>query len=267
MLMNLDYPEYIKVADLGCSSGRNTLFAMSEIVNTIIQSYHQKGRPNAPEIECCLNDLPHNDFNTTFKLVPSFLEKLKMEVKGKCFVSGVPNSFYSRLFPSMSLHLAHSSFSLHWLSRVPDGLENNNTSIHINDTSPPDVYKSYLNQFKNDFSLFLRMRSEEIVPNGQMVLTFVGRKVSDPLSKNCFQVWSLLSDCILDLVSEVPNFTNLLSFYIFLTKNISSRPLNPQILRFLALQQTFKPSNFEGLNSETSNLRFYYSGSENTIYF
>ncbi|XP_022564440.2 salicylate/benzoate carboxyl methyltransferase-like [Brassica napus] len=202
MLMNLDYPEYIKVTDLGCSSGRNTLFAMSEIVNTIIQSYHQKGRPNAPEIECCLNDLPHNDFNTTFKLVPSFLEKLKMEVKGKCFVSGVPNSFYSRLFPSMSLHLAHSSFSLHWLSRVPDGLENNNTSIHINDTSPPDVYKSYLNQFKNDFSLFLRMRSEEIVPNGQMVLTFVGRKVSDPLSKNCFQVWSLLSDCILDLVSE-----------------------------------------------------------------
>ncbi|KAJ0253641.1 hypothetical protein HA466_0112970 [Hirschfeldia incana] len=202
MLMNLDYPTSIKVADLGCSSGRNSLFAMSEIVNTIIQSYQQKGRTNPPEIECCLNDLPHNDFNTTFKLVPSFLEKLEMEVKGKCFVSGVPNSFYSRLFPSMSLHLAHSSFSLHWLSKVPDGLENNNTSIHINDTSPLDVYKSYLNQFKNDFSLFLRMRSEEIVPNGQMVLTFVGRKVSDPLSKDCFQVWSLLSDCILDLVSE-----------------------------------------------------------------
>lgn len=212
----LSRPEYIKVADLGCSSGRNMLFAMSEIVNTIIQSYHQKGRPNAPEIECCLNDLPHNDFNTTFKLVPSFLEKLKIEVKGKCFVSGVPKSFYSRLFPSMSLPLAHSSFSLHWLSKVPDGLENNNTSIHI---------KSYLNQFKNDFSLFLRMRSEEIVPNGQMVLTFVGRKVSDPLSKDCFQVWSLLSDCILDLVSEVPNLTNLLSFFIFLTIDINGTAL------------------------------------------
>ncbi|KAH0911813.1 hypothetical protein HID58_035134 [Brassica napus] len=108
---------------------------------------------------------------------------------------------------------------------VPDGLENNNTSIHINDTSPPDVYKSYLNQFKNDFSLFLRMRSEEIVPNGQMVLTFVGRKVSDPLSKDCFQVWSLLSDCILDLVSEVPNLTNLLSFFIFLTIDINGTAL------------------------------------------
>ncbi|CAH8385087.1 unnamed protein product [Eruca vesicaria subsp. sativa] len=202
MLMNLDYPGYIKVADLGCSSGRNTLLAMSEIVNTIIQSYQQKGRINPPEIECCLNDLPHNDFNTTFKLVPSFLEKLKMEVKGRCFVSGVPNSFYSRLFPSMSLHFVHSSFSLHWLSKVPDGLENNNTSIHINDTSPPDVYKSYLNQFKNDFSLFLRMRSEEIVPDGHMILTFVGRKVSDPLSIDCFHAWSLLSDCILELVSE-----------------------------------------------------------------
>ncbi|ESQ45426.1 hypothetical protein EUTSA_v10011047mg, partial [Eutrema salsugineum] len=189
-------------ADLGCSSRRNTLLVMSEIVNTIIESYQQNGRINTPEMDCCLNDLPHNDFNTTFKLVPSFLEKLDMEVKERCFVSGVPNSFYSRLFPRKSLHLVHSSFSLHWLSKVPDGLENNSKSIHIKDPCPPDVYKSYLNQFKNDFSLFLRMRSEEMVPNGHMVLTFVGRKVSDNLSKACFQVWSLLSDCLLDLVSE-----------------------------------------------------------------
>uniref|UniRef100_A0A1J3DPW1 Salicylate/benzoate carboxyl methyltransferase n=1 Tax=Noccaea caerulescens TaxID=107243 RepID=A0A1J3DPW1_NOCCA len=202
MLMNLDFPGCIKVADLGCSSGRNTLLAMFEIVNTIIETYQQLGRTNPPEMDCGLNDLPHNDFNTTFKLVPSFLEKLKMEVKGRCFVSGVPNSFYSRLFPSKSLHFVHSSLSVHWLSKVPDGLENNNKSIHIKDPCPPNVYKSYLNQFKKDFSLFLRMRSEEFVPNGHMVLTFVGRKVTEPLSKDCFQVWSLLSDCLLDLVSE-----------------------------------------------------------------
>ncbi|XP_024013684.1 salicylate/benzoate carboxyl methyltransferase isoform X2 [Eutrema salsugineum] len=171
MLVEVSFPGCIKVADLGCSSGQNTFLAMSEIINTIIQSYQQK-------------------------------EKLKMEVKGRCFVSGVPNSFYSRLFPSKSLHFVHSSFSIHWLSKIPDGLENNTRSIHIKDPSPPNVFKSYLNQFKNDFSLFLKMRSEEMVPNGHMVLTFVGRKVSDPLYQDCFQVWSLLSDCLLDLVSE-----------------------------------------------------------------
>ncbi|XP_024013683.1 salicylate/benzoate carboxyl methyltransferase isoform X1 [Eutrema salsugineum] len=201
MLVEVSFPGCIKVADLGCSSGQNTFLAMSEIINTIIQSYQQKGE-NLPEMDCCLNDLPESDFNTTFNLVPSFLEKLKMEVKGRCFVSGVPNSFYSRLFPSKSLHFVHSSFSIHWLSKIPDGLENNTRSIHIKDPSPPNVFKSYLNQFKNDFSLFLKMRSEEMVPNGHMVLTFVGRKVSDPLYQDCFQVWSLLSDCLLDLVSE-----------------------------------------------------------------
>lgn len=203
MLKNLDFPVSIKLADLGCSSGQNTLLAMSEIVNTIIETYQQKGRINPPEIDCCLNDLLENDFNTAFKLVPTFHKNLKNDVKGKCFVSGVPGSSYSRLFPSKSLHFVHSSFSLHWLSKVPDGLENNTKSIHIKEPCPPNVYESYSNQFKNDFWLFLRMRSEEMMHNGHMVLIFVGRKVSNLVSKNCFQVWSLLTDCLLDLASEV----------------------------------------------------------------
>ncbi|KAG7579059.1 SAM dependent carboxyl methyltransferase [Arabidopsis thaliana x Arabidopsis arenosa] len=201
MLVNVDYPGCIKVADLGCSTGQNTVLAMSAIAYTILESYQQISK-NPPEIDCYLNDLPENDFNTTFKCIPSFQEKLKMEPKGKCFVSGVPGSFYSRLFPRKSLHFVHSAFSIHWLSKIPDGLESNTKSIYIKYPYPPNVYKSYLNQFKNDFSLFLKMRSEEIVHNGHMVLTFVGRKVSDSLSNDCFQVWSLLSDCLLDLSSE-----------------------------------------------------------------
>ncbi|EFH45073.1 hypothetical protein ARALYDRAFT_916576 [Arabidopsis lyrata subsp. lyrata] len=98
MIVKMDFPSCIKVADLGCSSGENTLVVMSEIVNTIIATYQQKSK-NPPEIVCCLNDLPDNDFNTTFKLIPAFHKKLKMNVKEKCFISGVPGSFYSRLFP------------------------------------------------------------------------------------------------------------------------------------------------------------------------
>ncbi|CAA7019377.1 unnamed protein product [Microthlaspi erraticum] len=201
MLKKIAFPGYIKVADFGCSSGENTLLVLSLIFNTIMESYQHIGQ-NLPEIDFCLNDLPENDFNTTFKLVPSFLEKLEMDVRGRCFVSGVPGSFYSRLFPSKSLYFIHSSFSVHWLSKIPDGLENNTKNIHIKDPCPPNVYKSYFNQFKKDFSLFLKLRSEETVPNGHMVLTFMGRKVSNPLFKDCFQIWSMLSDCVLDLVSE-----------------------------------------------------------------
>ncbi|EOA32151.1 hypothetical protein CARUB_v10015402mg [Capsella rubella] len=203
MLEKIGFPDCIKVTDLGCSTGQNTMLAMSAIANSIIESYQQMGIKNPPEIDCCLNDLLENDFNTTFKIVPSFLEKLiKTEAKGKCFVSGVPGSFYSRLFPRKSLHFVHSAFSIHWLSKIPDSLESNTKSIHIKHPYTPNVYKSYLNQFKNDFSDFLKMRSEEMVQNGRMVLTFVGRKASNTLSKDCFQVWSLLSDCLLDLASE-----------------------------------------------------------------
>ncbi|VVB05293.1 unnamed protein product [Arabis nemorensis] len=201
MIVKMDFPGGIKVADLGCSSGENTFLAMSEIVNTIITSYQQKGQI-PPEIDCCLNDLPGNDFNTTFKLIPSFYKKLKMDVKETCLVSGVPGSFYSKLFPSKSLHFVHSSFSLHWLSKVPDGIQENKTNVYLRSPCPPNVYKSYLTQFKNDFSLFLRKRAEETVPNGRMALTLVGRKALDPLSKDCFQNWSLISTSLLDLVSE-----------------------------------------------------------------
>ena len=34
------------------------------------------------------------------------------------FVAGVPGSFYGRLFPRNSLHFAHSSYCLMWLSQV-----------------------------------------------------------------------------------------------------------------------------------------------------
>ncbi|CAL9221820.1 unnamed protein product [Arabidopsis halleri] len=201
MIVKMDFPGCIKVADLGCSSGENTFLVMSEIVNTIITIYQQKGQ-NPPEIDCCLNDLPDNDFNTTFKLIPSFHEKLKMNIKGKCFVSVSPGSFHTRLFPSKSLHFVHSSFCLHWLSKVPDGLEENKKNVYLRSPCPPNLYESYLNQFKNDFSTFLRMRAEETMPSGRMALTLVGRKTLDPLSKDCFKDWSLVSDSLLDLVSE-----------------------------------------------------------------
>ncbi|KAF2538967.1 hypothetical protein F2Q68_00023366 [Brassica cretica] len=60
---------------------------MSEIGNTI-NALCEEWNKNPPEIDCCLNDFPNNDFNTTFKFIPSFNKKLIRE--GCCFVSGVP---------------------------------------------------------------------------------------------------------------------------------------------------------------------------------
>ncbi|KAL0863327.1 hypothetical protein Bca101_042445 [Brassica carinata] len=47
------------------------------------------------------------------------------------------------------------------------------------------------------------MRSEEMVCNGRMVLTFIGRKtLDDPLYRDCCHFWTLLSESMRDIVFE-----------------------------------------------------------------
>ncbi|XWS29269.1 hypothetical protein CRYUN_Cryun24cG0013800 [Craigia yunnanensis] len=196
-------PNCIKVADFGCSSGPNTLLTISEIVD-VVHEICRQAQLKSPEFQVFLNDLPGNDFNAIFRSVPAFLDKLKREKGdffGHCSISGVPGSFYGRLFPSRSLHLIYSSYSVHWLSKVPDGVENNKWNIYMAKSSPPNVFKAYAKQFQEDFSLFLRMRSEEIKPRGHMILTYKGRSNQDPSAE--FYGWEFLAKSLSDLVTEV----------------------------------------------------------------
>lgn len=73
-------------------------------------------------------------------------------------------------------------------------------------TSPLNVLKAYYAQFQRDFSLFLKCRAEELVEDGCMVLTFLGRRSDDPSSKECCYIWELLAKTLNDMISEVhPN--------------------------------------------------------------
>ncbi|KAM0063212.1 putative methyltransferase [Helianthus debilis subsp. tardiflorus] len=65
---------------------------------------------------------------------------------------------------------------------MPQGLENNGSNIHMAKTSLPNVYQAYRKQFHTDFTKFLRMRSEEVVHGGSMVLTIPCRSLVDPAS-------------------------------------------------------------------------------------
>ncbi|KAF4371099.1 hypothetical protein F8388_020826, partial [Cannabis sativa] len=68
---------------------------------------------------------------------------------------------------------------------VPKGLisetgeAHNKGNIYITKTSPDVVVKAYLGQFEEDFTTFLRCRSEEIVVGGCMVLTMLGSIISN----------------------------------------------------------------------------------------
>ncbi|KAF5463105.1 hypothetical protein F2P56_019047 [Juglans regia] len=102
-----------------------------------------------------------------------------------------------------SLHFLHSSYSLHWLSQVPEQTENNKGNIYIASTSPPNVPKAYHSQFQRDFFTFLKCRTEEMVTGGRMVLTFMGRKSEDPTNKDgSNSKWELLAMALNDMVSK-----------------------------------------------------------------
>lgn len=185
-------PKCFKMADLGCATGPNTLFLISEVID-IIEAACERMNVSPPFFQAFLNDLPGNDFNTIFELLPSFHKKLEEDRKGmfgKCFIAGVPGSFYGRLFPDNSLHFFHSCYALMWLSKVPKELVSktealNKGNICIAKTSPPAVTKAYFEQFRRDFKFFLKCRAVEMIHGGHMVISTLGSiKSDDPLTIN-----------------------------------------------------------------------------------
>ncbi|CAN6687453.1 unnamed protein product [Malus baccata var. baccata] len=198
------FSDCLKIADLGCSSGPNTLLAVSDIIHNIHATFQKLNRPS-PSLQAFLNDLPGNDFNTVFRSLPGFYKKLEEEQKlGPCFITAMPGSFYGRLFPNNSLHFVHSNYALMWISEAPKGLITregeglNKKNICIAKTSPYAVYKLYVEQFKKDFTVFLRSRAEELVPGGSMVLTTMGSiKSHDPLC-----IWEVVGLKLNDMVLE-----------------------------------------------------------------
>ena len=93
----------LRIADLGCGTGRNTLLAVDTIVRALQCSF---GKEEMPELQVYFADLPSNDFNLLFQMMPA----------RSSFAAAVCGSHFRRLFPQKTLHFCHSSASLHWIS-------------------------------------------------------------------------------------------------------------------------------------------------------
>ncbi|KAG8373222.1 hypothetical protein BUALT_Bualt11G0001200 [Buddleja alternifolia] len=211
-------PRSLGIADLGCSSGPNTLSNIKQLVHAVEMVCNmQLHQP--PEFRVYLNDLPTNDFNTIFQALPDLYRELNKGIRRRnhdghgIYIAAYPGTFYGRLFPDNCLHFVYSSNSLHWLSRVPpgiydeeDGVPVNKKSIYISERSPPRVSEAYSRQFQEDFSLFLKSRSQEVVRGGRMVLILLGRRTTGPdhidhLRGNSF-FWEILYQSLATLVAQ-----------------------------------------------------------------
>jgi jasmonate O-methyltransferase len=196
----------IVVADLGCSSGPNTL----AVVSMVLDALAGPGQA-AVHVQFFLNDLPWNDFNLVFRSLERFNEVVG-KGRGEAplppyYIAGLPGSFYTRLFPDRCVHLFHSSYCLMIRSKVPEELASgairNEGNMYIWETTPPAVVEAYQEQFRQDFSLFLEHRHTELVASGKIVLTFLGRKNKDVLRGEISYVWGFLSKALQSLVEKV----------------------------------------------------------------
>ncbi|KAL3508439.1 hypothetical protein ACH5RR_027840 [Cinchona calisaya] len=192
-VVQLNSPEIpFVVADLGCSCGSNTLYIIDVIIKHMIKRYEAIGYEKPPEFSAFFSDLPSNDFNTLFQLLPPYVdgggtmeECLASDSHRSYFAAGVPGSFYRRLFPARSIDVFYSAFSLHWLSQVPDiVLDKRSTAynkgrifIHGANESTANAYRK---QFQTDLAGFLRSRSLEMKSGGSMFLVCLGRTSMDP---------------------------------------------------------------------------------------
>ncbi|GMY23879.1 loganic acid O-methyltransferase-like [Fagus crenata] len=148
-----------RIADLGCSVGPNTFLAVQNIIEAVQFKHQCQGlHYQLPEFQVLFNDHTLNDFNTLFSSLPP--DRIY-------YAAGVPGSFYSRLFPNASLHFVHSSYAIHWLSKVPKSVVDksspawNKGRIHYSN-SEVEVVKAYEAQYAEDMECFLNARAQEV---------------------------------------------------------------------------------------------------------
>ncbi|XBI09057.1 hypothetical protein VPH35_136694 [Triticum aestivum] len=226
------------IADLGSSSGPNTLRVVSEVIGAVqFNTQKSEEERRAVEVQFFLNDLPGNDFNLVFRSLEQ-LEDLGGKETQPYYVAGLPGSYLiqrsiqpnpslpsniQEAFPSRSVHFFHSSYSLMWRSKVPEELSScthvNEGNIYIGKTTPPIVIKLFQEQFKTDFELFLALRSRELVNGGRMLLTFIGRKSEEMMMHgDVSTLFELVAKSLQSLVLKVHTYMLVTSMICFVSQ-------------------------------------------------
>ncbi|KAK2635556.1 hypothetical protein Ddye_030348 [Dipteronia dyeriana] len=190
----------IHLADMGCAVGPNTVITMQDIMQ-VIKNKYQSECPDSknPEFQIFFNDKSSNDFNTLFSCIPE---------DRQYFAAAVPGSFHNRLFPEAFLHFVHSAYALHWLSGMPEEMQDENSPafnrgrVHYS-SAPEEVENAYASQFDKDLDNFLNARAKEIVSGGMVVFIVPGIPDGMPCSHLTNSImYELMGDIFMDLAKE-----------------------------------------------------------------
>ncbi|XP_004299554.1 PREDICTED: probable S-adenosylmethionine-dependent methyltransferase At5g37990 [Fragaria vesca subsp. vesca] len=190
-----------RIADLGCSTGPNTFFAINNIIEAVAQKYQLvKGHSaHLPEIQVYCSDLVSNDFNHLFANLPQ---------DRRYFAAAVPGSFHGRLFPKASLDFVYSEYALQWLSKVPpETLDSNSPAFNkgriMHEKSAIEVVQAFSDQYAKDMQCFFDARAQELAPGGLLLMLIPGRPGATlPAQHPSYPRFEPLESSLSDMVNE-----------------------------------------------------------------
>jgi cyclopropane-fatty-acyl-phospholipid synthase len=150
----------VTIADFGSSQGRNSMRQMAAVLDHV----ERRCGPGR-EVMIVHTDLPRSDFTSLFTMLDTAPDSY-LRGRSHVFASAIGRSFYERLLPAGSLAFGWSSFAIHWMSALPLTL-----GAHIWPVAATqDENRALAAVAAADWRNFLRHRTEELAPGGQLVL-------------------------------------------------------------------------------------------------
>ena len=154
----------VVIADYGSSQGKNSLIPM----RCAVQSLRKRTEPDRA-ISIFHVDQPQNDFNSLFRVVHEDPDTYTLN-DPKIYPAAIGKSFYERVLPSESVHLAWSAYALMWLSRRPTLIPDH----FIPFCSKSEARNEFDLQAAKDWETFLTLRATELRPGGRLVVVLPG---------------------------------------------------------------------------------------------
>src|SRR5262245_21609533 len=153
----------VRVAEYGCSGGRNSYAPMHTIVSAL--------RRERPELraECVLEDLPSNTWHQVMAEAP----RLVAAFDGGGQVLGAWTSFYNQACGDASLDLAYSYVASHFLSgSMPLA---SHVMMHEGASDERSAWEA---RAAADWETFLLLRARELKKGGKLLVSTMSRDAS-----------------------------------------------------------------------------------------
>ena len=185
------------LVDYGCSEGRNAIASMSCAIEAL------RHRDTDVAVSPVFADLPSNNFNQLFHNLDA-AGWLGRGTEGLCPVAAA-GSFYQRLLPAATVHLALSFNSVLWLDQLPSeplrefivylGPRLYRPDVHV----PAATGEAFRRRAEQDLTQFYASRAAELVSGGRLLVAQPGRNDERSTGEG---LYDLLHDACMQLVRD-----------------------------------------------------------------